>query len=79
MENRVQQGDREYFSIMRVFASGPLVALLILLLEASSSATSSAAHLVSFPIVPLPESAILVLIGGGLIVLASLIRGRFSD
>ena len=64
---------------MRVFGFGALVALLLLLLEVSSSATSSAAHLLSFPVVPLSEPAILVLLGGGLVGLANLIRGRFSD
>jgi hypothetical protein len=72
------QGDREYFLFMCVFGSGASAALLILMLEVSSSATSSAAHLVSLPVVPLSEPAILVLLGGGLIVLANLIRGRFS-
>jgi hypothetical protein len=61
---------------MRVFAFG---ALVVLLLEVSSSATSSAVHLMSFPVVPLSEPAILVLLGGGLVGLANLIRGRFSD
>jgi hypothetical protein len=64
---------------MCVFGSAASVALLILMLEVSSSATSSAAHLLSFPVVPLSEPAILVLLGGGLVVLASVIRGRFSD
>jgi uncharacterized integral membrane protein len=64
---------------MRVFESGALVALLILVLEVSSSATSSAVHFVLFPVVPLSEPAILVLLGGGLVGLANLIRGRFSD
>ena len=64
---------------MRVFGSGALVALLIFVLELSSSATSGATHLLSFPVVPLSEPAILVLLGGGFIVLANLIRDRFSD
>jgi hypothetical protein len=64
---------------MRVFGFGALAALLILVLEVSSSATSSAVHLLSFPVVPLSEPAILVLLGGGLVGLANLIRDRFSD
>ena len=64
---------------MRVFGSAASVALLIFVLELSSSATSSATHLLSFPVVPLSEPAILVLLGGGFIVLANLIRDRFSD
>jgi hypothetical protein len=53
--------------------------LLLLPAEATGSATSSALHFVSQPVVPLSEPAILVLLGGGLIGLATLIRRRFSE
>jgi hypothetical protein len=64
---------------MCVFRSAASVALFLLVFEASSLATSSAVHVVSFPVVPLSEPAILVLVGGGLIVVANLIRDRFND
>jgi hypothetical protein len=64
---------------MRVFAGGALAALTVLLLEVTSLAASSAVHLVSVPVVILPEPAILILMGGGFIGLANLVRRSFDD